>query len=202
MGKLGGLKQTGKKLGTTLGKVGGKVADAGKKGADKAKKGINKSIDKLDDLAGVVDGKVDKHGKVISKNKQRLDKLGDAAEGAMDAYDAAVAVKDMISPGETINTDGGGGNPTGAARPEPEPAPKEPEKDEIEKVSKPMMDKAKDGVQQAAQNVLNEQNGATAGPSRSEYLQALDLVNKYESEGCKRNSNKKPNPVGPQKMQF
>ena len=89
------------------------------------------------------------------------------------------------------NTDGGSGNPEGANQPKSQESVK-PDQDPV---SKPLEDKVKNnGLQEAAQNVVASETG-DSGVGRDEYLQALNLVNKYEQYGCSQKDKPKVNPI-------
>ena len=137
---------------------------------------------KIDDAIGVKPGKIDpKTGKEVSKMSQRGKKLGKAADKAGDAYEVYTTVNDMMSggTGQTENTDGGDGRPTGAP-PQSAQAPQQPK-------ARPNGFQTDERLKEAANIVKDEEAGASS-VSHDAYMAALSTVNRYEQAACKKKS--------------
>lgn len=177
MAKLGKI---GKSIGTGLKKTGKSIGNAAGKAGRTAKTGVQKSTKKLDNLAGVVDGKKNKAGKTVSKGRQRLGKLGEVVEKAPEVIEGINTIKNTF----TSNNDGGGGNP--------QPMSTQKDTKKRESVDKPTQNMATKNVQQGAKTLMNENKAQPENnkPGRQAYLNALNTVNQYESAGCSKPSSK------------
>ena len=123
--------------------------------------------------------------------KDIAETIGENAGDALEVYNAAQQMFGSDSEAQEGLPENNNDGNEGAGQPVEE----KPAQENQDPLTKPLEDKANSGgVQAAAQNVMASQGDNGNKPSRDSYLDALNLINRYEAYGCQQPS-KKPNPV-------
>ena len=124
--------------------------------------------------------------------KDIAETIGENAGDALEVYNAAQQMFGSDSEAqEGLPENNNDGNEGAGQEEEEQPQQQQQPQDPL---TKPLEDKANGGVQQAAQNVMAGHGHNEHKPSRDSYLDAISLVNRYESFGCQQPSQK-PNPI-------
>ena len=139
-------------------------------------------------------------GKNNKNNKDRPDLDVDTA---LQAVETGLYASEVLAQDDEFNEEAGSGNNNNNGNPtQQESTANQRPKENEDPVTKPLEEKVEqNGLQNAAQNQIAAETG-DSGIDNDQYLQALQLVNRYEQYGCSQKPKDNPITQKPKKMGY